>query len=112
MKFDAAVDYGLAPQVSHIGAAAVTCCLDSVGTGVVFYLANPQPTTVDPRTGRPKPPQGELHIAQDGGQRRAHVVRSDRQEIVAQPDSLGRLVEQAGVVDRGSSPRRELAEER
>jgi hypothetical protein len=63
VKFDAAIDYGLAPQVTHFGPNAVTCCLDTPGNGIVLYLANPQPSSVDPRTGRDKPPQGELHIA-------------------------------------------------
>src|SRR5947209_89698 len=60
--FDAAVDYVLAPQSTHIGPAANACCLEPLGNAVTFYLTNPMPAGFD-RQGNPKPPQGQLHMA-------------------------------------------------
>src|SRR5256885_484663 len=60
--FDAAVDYALAPQSTHIGPAVVTCCLETLGTAATFYLAKPVPAGFD-RNGQTKPPQGTLHLA-------------------------------------------------
>jgi hypothetical protein len=60
--FDAAVDYVLSPQSTHIGPASVACCLQTLGNAATFYLTNPMPSGFD-RLGNPKPPEGELHLA-------------------------------------------------
>jgi hypothetical protein len=60
--FDAAVDYALAPQSTHLGPDAVVCCLEPLGNAVTFYLSNPMPAGFD-RRGQTKPPQGTLHLA-------------------------------------------------
>ena len=62
VHFDAAIDYGLGPQVTHIGPAAVTCCVEAAGAGAVFYLVNPVAGMID-RKGLQHPPVGELHLA-------------------------------------------------
>jgi hypothetical protein len=66
VHFDAAVDYVLAPQVTHFGPSAVTCCIDALGSEATFYLANPQSGGFDNK-GFPKPPFGELHLATPWG---------------------------------------------
>ncbi len=62
VHFDAGLDYALAPQVTHFGPSAVTCCIEALGSGATFYLVNPMPGGLD-RKGFPKPPFGELHLA-------------------------------------------------
>jgi hypothetical protein len=65
--FDAAVDYVLAPQSTHLGPSAVTCCLEPIGNAITFYLSNPMPAGFD-RRGQAKPPQGQLHLTTAYGQ--------------------------------------------
>jgi hypothetical protein len=65
---DAAADFALSAQSTHIGPMSVTCCLvTNRATEEVFYLVNSMPGKIDPRTGFPRPSQGELHLANPYG---------------------------------------------
>jgi hypothetical protein len=67
LQFDAGADFALGPQSTHVGAAAVTCCLvTNLGTAHVLYLASPTPGSVD-RLGVEHPATGELHLANPYG---------------------------------------------
>jgi hypothetical protein len=59
---DGGSDFAVGPQVTHIGPAAVTCCMVGAGSTFVMYLANPKPGGVS-ATGVSLPATGELHLS-------------------------------------------------
>jgi hypothetical protein len=64
---DGGVDFALAPQVTHLGVAAPTCCLvANADNAQALYLANPKPGNVD-QLGHEHPSRGELHIVSPFG---------------------------------------------
>jgi hypothetical protein len=67
LLFDAGSDFSLRAQVTHIGPAAVTCCLvTNLGSANVLYLASPKPGFTDVM-GVDHAPTGELHLANPYG---------------------------------------------
>jgi hypothetical protein len=59
--YDAGNDFSVTTQLTHVGGAAVTCCMVTKGSDFVLYLANPMPGMTDAR-GHDHPPNGELHL--------------------------------------------------
>jgi hypothetical protein len=63
---DGGTDFAIGPQVTHIGPAAVTCCMVTAGASDVLYLASPKPGG-NSITGQSLPASGELHLANPYG---------------------------------------------
>jgi hypothetical protein len=63
---DGGTDFALGPQVTHIGPNAITCCVVTLGSSDVLYLANPKPGSAS-ATGQSIPASGELHLGNPYG---------------------------------------------
>ncbi len=60
--FDAGSDFSVGPQLTHVGASTITCCMVTRGADFALYLANPVAGVTDAK-GRVHPPNGELHVS-------------------------------------------------
>ena len=63
-------DFALAPQVTHVGPSAPSCCMVAAGATRALYLANPSPPATD-ASGHDRPASGELHLVDASGADRA-----------------------------------------
>ncbi len=87
---DAAADLALPPQVTHVGADATACCLETTSAAWrVLYLSQPQPGGSDAR-GRDVATKGELHLADAYGTDLTLATQVPRNGYQFSPD--GRFV--------------------